>query len=239
MKNFKVSPLILFSFSLYCFLVLVRALSMDMFFDGVIYASIAQNMALGKGSFWHPYYTEQFLNPFYEHPPLAMWLQSIVFRIFGTNWRIEFVWGAVCGFITLILAKKIYDEFDSKSDSRNNSWWPIFLFISIPTVTWTFANGLLENTMIVFTTGSVFFTIKALKEKIQIQVYLYSALSGFLIFTGFMTKGLPALFPLAIPFIWLFVYFKDEAKTKNSVMCFARMFLYMFFAVIILNVLSS
>jgi len=212
---------------------------MDMFFDGVIYASIAQNMALGKGGFWHPYYTEQFLNPFYEHPPLAMWLQSIAFKIFGTSWRIEFVWGAVCGFITLIFTKKIYEEFNTEPNSNNKSWWPIFLFISIPTVTWTFANGLLESTMIVFTTGSVFLTIKALKVKNQTHIYFYSASAGFLIFAGFMTKGLPALFPLAIPFIWLFIYFKDKTQTKNSLMCFARMFLYMFFAVVILNVLSS
>lgn len=232
--------MLIFVFCLYCFLVLVRALSMDMFFDGTIYASIAQNMALGKGSFWHLYYTEQFLNPFYEHPPLAMWLQSIAFRIFGSSWRVEFIWGAICGLITLVFIKKTYEEFDTPAGAKNVSWWPILLFISIPTVTWTFANNLLENTMIVFTTGAVYYAIKALKENIQLRIYGYSAISGFLIFAGLMTKGLPALFPLAVPFIWMIFNLKEEGQAKkSSLMCFARMLLYMFFAAAIVNVFSG
>lgn len=235
MKNIKVDPLIVFSFSLYCFLVLVRALSMDMFFDGVIYASIAQNLALGKGSFWHLYYTEQFLNPFYEHPPLAMWMQSIAFKVFGPSWRVELVWGFVCGLLTLLYIKKIYEQFSPKKAS----WWPIVLFISIPTVTWTFANNLLENTLIAFSTATVYYSIKALKADLKIHSYLYSALCGVLIFMGLMIKGLPALFPLAIPFIWILVYWGKEERTKNAIACFSRMILYLFFALILFNVFSN
>jgi len=208
---------------------------MDMFFDGVIYASISQNLALGKGSFWHLYYTDQFLNPFYEHPPFAMWLQSIAFKIFGSSWRIELIYGLICGLITLFFAKKIYEQFSKKEFS----WWPIVLFISIPTVTWTFANNLLENTLIVFSTATIYYAIKALKTDVKIHSYLYSALCGVLIFFGLITKGLPSLFPLAVPFIWMAVYWGKEEKTKNTVSCFSRMILYLFFVLILVNVFSG
>src|SRR6185312_7247114 len=89
-----------------------------MFFDGVTYATIARNMAIGAGDLWHPTFlvkaadepsaaatpeaetqvatkidavadaaTHDFTSEvgFYEHPPLALWLESLFFRLFGDH----------------------------------------------------------------------------------------------------------------------------------------------------------
>ena len=56
-------------------------LTRGMFMDGLIYTSVAANMAEGVGSFWHPVYTATQFPDFYEHPPLMMWLLSLWGRI--------------------------------------------------------------------------------------------------------------------------------------------------------------
>jgi 4-amino-4-deoxy-L-arabinose transferase-like glycosyltransferase len=205
MKNLKISSLLFATIALYCFLVLVRSIGIDMFFDGLIYSSIARNMASGLGDFWHPYYSQYFLNPFYEHPPLAMWLQSLGFRLFGDLWQLEFYWGFALGLITIIFIKKIWDELNPEGLKIDSSWLPILLFISIPSVTWTFSNNLLENTLIVFTTISAFCAIRALNHKLGTKVFMWSLLSGVFSLLGFLTKGFPALFVFALPFFYLVI----------------------------------
>src|SRR5690606_19575093 len=60
-----------------------------MFMDGLIYATIAKNLANGMGSFWYLKFSETFFSAFHEHPPLAMALQSIFFKIFGDSIYVE------------------------------------------------------------------------------------------------------------------------------------------------------
>ncbi|MDR1182885.1 MAG: hypothetical protein LBL13_13005, partial [Bacteroidales bacterium] len=52
-----------------------HALSDGMFMDGLIYSTIAKNMANGLCSFWEPHFTTTCHANFYEHPPLAFGLQ--------------------------------------------------------------------------------------------------------------------------------------------------------------------
>ena len=42
-----------------------------MFVDGVTYASIARNLAEGRGTFWTPSYTATIYPQFHDHPPLG------------------------------------------------------------------------------------------------------------------------------------------------------------------------
>jgi 4-amino-4-deoxy-L-arabinose transferase-like glycosyltransferase len=82
-----------------------------MFLDGTIYAVIAKNMAWGKGSFWQPHYTETLFSAFYEHPPLALWIESLFFRIFGTSIFVERFYSVFCvvltGFFMVKYGKKL------------------------------------------------------------------------------------------------------------------------------------
>jgi len=54
--------------------------------------------------------------------------------------------------------------------------------------------------MMIFTSFSVLFILKSLDSK----RLLYLSLSGIMLFLGFLTKGLVALFPLSLPF-WIFI----------------------------------
>jgi hypothetical protein len=50
-------------------LTLPRMAQRGMFSDGLVYATIARNMAIGVGSLWAPNYTQTAWSEFYEHPP--------------------------------------------------------------------------------------------------------------------------------------------------------------------------
>ena len=214
-KKNNFSTLLFFSLSLFLILCIFRVVYMDMFFDGLIYASIARNMSVGVGSFWYPYYTQFFLNPFYEHPPLVFWLQSFAFRLFGDHRLVEFFWGTLCAFLIIFFTYRMYLLSDQKRNNKTlvsgSSWFVIFLFAVIPTISWTFSNNILENTMAVFTTCSVWLMFYAfVSDK---KVCLFNFIAGICIVLAFLSKGLTGLFPLAVPVILFFVYKK---KFKND-----------------------
>ena len=71
--------LLIFSFF---FILIVRNLFRDgMFMDGLLYATVANNLASGLGSFWHPYHSLTYFPVFHEEPPLLYGIEAIFFKI--------------------------------------------------------------------------------------------------------------------------------------------------------------
>ena len=68
---------------------LPRLAQRGMFVDGVTYASIARNLAEGRGTFWTPFYTDTLYPQFHQHPALGLWLQSLWFRALGDHLIVE------------------------------------------------------------------------------------------------------------------------------------------------------
>ena len=60
-----------------------------MHLDGTIYAGISRNLANGIGTFWNPQLSQTYFSQFHEHPPFALWLQSLFFRVFGDSYITE------------------------------------------------------------------------------------------------------------------------------------------------------
>jgi 4-amino-4-deoxy-L-arabinose transferase-like glycosyltransferase len=165
-----------------------------MFFDGTVYAAIAKNMALGKGTFWSPHYTETLYTVFYEHPPLALWLESLFFRLFGTSVLVERFYSVLCIVVVGFFVVKIWKEITNEIVT---AWLPLLFFISFPIITWTATNNMLENTMSVFICCSVFFYLKGIRKK----KYCFTIISGLSLFLGMLSKGVAAFFPWTIPFL--------------------------------------
>ena len=82
-------PFRLLTFAVFAAATVPRLAHRGMFVDGVTYASIARNLAEGRGSFWSPSYTATLYPQFHEHPPLGFWLQSLWFRVFGDHLFVE------------------------------------------------------------------------------------------------------------------------------------------------------
>ena len=156
--------------SLYCLLVLPRMLSYGMFVDGVIYASIARNMAENYGSFWQPYYTATVYPTFYEHPPLGFWLQSWAYRLCGDSVYVEAWWGFCVGTLILLGLAGIWRCLTPQGYALAGTWFPLVLFIVTPMTSWAFANNMLENTMTFFILLSVLLCLLSLKNSTYLSL---------------------------------------------------------------------
>ena len=193
--------LVFLAISLYCLLVLPRMLSYGMFMDGVVYASIARNMAEHYGSFWQPYYTATAYPIFYEHPPLGFWLQSWAYRLCGDSTYVEAFWGFGVGLLTLWGLAGIWRCLAPQGYALAGTWFPLVLFIVMPMTSWAFANNMLENTMLLFIVFSVLLCILSLKNPNILLSFFYAIFSGFSLFCAMLVKGPVAIFPLIVPFI--------------------------------------
>ncbi|KAA3650388.1 MAG: hypothetical protein DWP98_04910 [Bacteroidetes bacterium] len=181
-----------------------------MFMDGTYYATIARNMAEGIGSFWKPHLTSTVGPIFLDHPPLAFGLQSIGFWVFGDSLFVERFYSLSTFVVTAYFISLIWKNC-VKKEFRAYFWIPLLLWLTVPKMIWSVSNNMLENTLMVFIITSIWAQIKFIKtEKIFWLIF-----SGFLLFLGFLTKGLVALFPLS--FLFFYRVFKKDLKLIKMV----------------------
>lgn len=175
-----------------------------MFMDGTIYAAVASNLANGSGSIWELKFSETLLMPFYEHPPLAIWMESIVHRLLGDHLISERIYSLLMWFLNAILLVAIWKQI--KPESRI-AWVPLFLWSITPIIIWSFSNNMLENTMGVFVSSSVLFLLIGLKQR----TFIWSSLGGIMLALAFMSKGFVGLFPLALP-VLIYLFGRKESS---------------------------
>lgn len=184
-----------------------------MFVDGITYATMARNMAEGQGSFWYIFYTPTLHADFHVHPPLAMGILSLFFRIFGDHFWVEKVYTLltflVSGFFIVKIWGQVHQAIQSKQETANknesaltSAWLPLLLWLVIPCINWAYRANMLENTMTIFTTAAAWLMLKGLQR----NSWQYFLLAGACILGGFLTKGVIVAFVWAIPFgYWLFL----------------------------------
>ena len=70
------SPFLIMVLSIFILLCAPALFTEGMFMDGLMYATVAKNLAHGEGSFWFLKFSDTYLTSFHEHPPLIFGLQS-------------------------------------------------------------------------------------------------------------------------------------------------------------------
>jgi 4-amino-4-deoxy-L-arabinose transferase-like glycosyltransferase len=168
-----------------------------MFIDGITYASIARNLAEGRGSFWSPFYTATLYPRFHQHPALGLWLQSLWFRVLGDHLLVERAYAFAAAIATALLIAVVWRQLNIGSGGRHGDWLPVLLWILIPVVSWTVVGNMLETTMAVFTTGAVAALVQSMLTHAPAAAYGWASLSGLCIGAAVLTKGPVGLFPLA------------------------------------------
>ncbi len=201
----------LFIASVFLFIVAPNLLSDGMFMDGLLYAAISNNIANGIGDTWNLVISQTFYPEFHEHPPLAFAIQSVFFYIFGDNLLVERFYSLstflLMAYIIVLLWKEITEKIYHKL-----AWLPLLFWVLIPLVTWSATNNMLENTMMIFVNLSILFGIKSFNKK----RVLFLLLAGFMLFLAVLTKGVVALFPLALIF-WMFVFQQNKSFKRFSI----------------------
>lgn len=200
----KTFPFYLLAISIFLLIISPFLFSRGMFLDGVVYANFSKNFAIGDGSFLHPFYSKTYLINFISHPPMFFFIEGLFFKIFGTGFLVERFYSVLNVLITGIITIKLYKKL-----GFNNAFLPLFFLISIPLITWSAVNNIIENTLMIFTTLSVLFYLCSLERK----RFLFLFLSGLSISIGFSLKGFVAFFPYSFPFIYWAVLRKNNFKS--------------------------
>lgn len=198
-----------------------RSLDHVLFMDGLAYAAISRNMALGQGTFWEPHFADSFWLPFNqcsffcEHPPLMFGLESLLFKIFGDTTAVENSYNTIILLASMWLIFRIWQKlFEHNNQIREHAWLPILLWYGLRIVWWSVPNHLLDTTMAVFCLGSCYFQLTAISDrKFKPGRWL---LSGIMIVFACLTKGPVGIFPLAFPAIYSLVYGKVFFKPALS-----------------------
>ncbi len=171
--------------------------------DGMLYTCVSKNLANGIGSFWFPVFSKYGfggLTSFHEHPPLVFAIQSVFFKLLGNGMYTERIYVLFTLALTCYLIVCIWKYVNKDVDERKIAWLPLFFWIIIPVCFWSFSNNMHENTMGIFVLFSVLFYLRSLKE----DKILFIVLSAIFIFLATFSKGIPGLFPVAMPFLyWL------------------------------------
>ena len=178
-----------------------------MFMDAVQYCAVARNLSDGYGTFWNPQfnlYNIHNLPAFSEQPPLGFGILALFYKIFGDSIYIERLYIVICLFINMFLILKIWQLFAKQNHILlNYNWLPIIIWITVPIVFWTYRNNMLENTMSIFILSAAYYFISWINNAKNIFGLV---VGGIFIYLALLTKGLPGLFPLAIPVIGFLVH---------------------------------
>lgn len=167
------------------------------FLDGLVYATISRNMAIGRGDFWHPCYVGA-ISKFRDHPPLAFWLESLAFRLCGDHWWVEKLYSVLTAVLTgTILLATWRWLARSRRNLQACGWLPLAMWITLPCWQWTVGNNLLENTLMIFTGAAVYASLRAAFSRRLWPLWTLGA--GACILAAVLTKGPVGLFPLAAP----------------------------------------
>jgi len=184
--------------------------------DGVEYASVARNMAEGRGSLWKPYFSDTFGRLYREHPPLIYWLQSFLFKIFGDGPYFEGLYGLAVGLIIFACTALFWNGVcrDFKLPP-SGAWWPNLLLVSVPVFTYLSQTHRMVFSFAVFAILATYFAYRSML--IEKYAVLCSIGAGILTYLGFIAQGPAACFTFAVPVVcWLSLAAKLPRAIINS-----------------------
>jgi len=177
-----------------------------MFCDAVLYTCVSRNLSQGIGSFWFPQYSTLNvggLPSFHEHPPLVFGIESLFFRVLGDHLYVERLYTFFTFAVAIALILRIWKvQFGKQPEVAPYGWAALLLWISSPLVFWSYSNNVQENTLNLFCLSAVLCCLLCYRDTKPRRGYLF--LSGLFVFLATLSKGLPGLFPVAVPLIhWL------------------------------------
>jgi len=79
--------LLLLSLSFFLYISII--VQHGIFFDGLIYATLARNLSLAHGTVYDPQISSFYFSHFHEHPTFSIYLESLYFKLLGNGFYVE------------------------------------------------------------------------------------------------------------------------------------------------------
>ena len=172
-------------------------------FDGLTYSTLAKNI-LRTGDWKVLHYDARQYPDAYYHPPLAMWIQAIIYKFFGTAEYVSRIFPATCALLT---TAGLFLFARARFGLTAAFWAAIALLSSTRFIKWG-TNFYLDGIAGFFNFTSFILWIWVLTETggKKRRDYLVALLAGMSLGLGFMTKGVVA-FPILVAIILSLVFF--------------------------------
>jgi 4-amino-4-deoxy-L-arabinose transferase-like glycosyltransferase len=177
--------------------------------DEINFAESAREMILT-----HDYLTVRaFFEPFWEKPPLFIWLQVLSMKIFGINEFAARFPNAICGIFTFLV---IYNIGRKLYNSRFGLIWVIAYGCSLLPFFY-FKSGIIDPWFNLFIFISIYFWVATINEKIFKLELFNSFMSAAFMGLAVLTKGPAAVVIFILVAFILFVLngFKLEVNWKS------------------------
>lgn len=167
--------------------------------DGLVYASIAKQLAQGTGGFWALPHYDGSPGVFLEHPPLGIWLLAQWMRLVGDGFWAEKAYAGLCTLGCFGLTGLLWREMCG----RGSVWWPWLLLAVMPVATYTLKNNYLESTLVLAALLAVWASWRLIRTADSTRTMAgWSVLLAGGVFAGLLIKGPVGLYPLAAPLLF-------------------------------------
>ena len=153
-----------------------------------------------------------YFQPFWEKPPLFIWLQAMSMNAFGVNEFAARFPNALCGVITLLV---LYGTGKTLNDRRFGLTW-VFVYASTLLPHLFFKSGIIDPWFNLLIYVSVFYLLQHTNNPVGRYGYKTALLSGFFLGLALLTKGPAALILVGLTITVFFILsrFKKISEIK-------------------------
>jgi 4-amino-4-deoxy-L-arabinose transferase-like glycosyltransferase len=165
--------------------------------DEVNFAECAREMLVSNN------YSEVqlYFHPFWEKPPLFIWLQAMSMNVFGINEFAARFPNALCGVITLMVLYKTGKELNDRKFAL--TWVFVYASTLLPHV--FFKSGIIDPWFNLFIYVAVYYLLQHTNNPVGKFGYRTAIISGFFLGLALLTKGPAALILVSLTITVFFV----------------------------------
>ncbi len=194
-------------------LLIFRSLTESPSLEGLLYGSLAKNLAYGHGSLFSLY--GGLKGATYSHFfPMGIYLQSLIIFTLGDSLLVEKLWGGLLCLLTswgiIVLWRSVYDE----QHGKDYQWLPLVFWVLSPLVTWSYVNNLTENQMFLFMILATSLFVLSLIHKHKWKYFLGA---NVFVFFAVLSMGFTGYLSLLVPVLFIIAYLQ---KIRESLLCF-------------------
>jgi len=192
---------------------------------GLDNALVSQRMSEGFEDFWLPSLDTPGNPDRQNYLPLGYWIESQWYSLFGGS---SFLTDKLFSLMTfIVIALLMIWIWTLLGNTKKTGWLPLMCWISIPIVSWSATNNLLESVMTVFTALSMVFLMKGRNLTLiansreaaggrmfghRLGRVAWTVLAALMMEMAFMVKGITGLFPFFFPILYWFFVKREKVR---------------------------